>query len=107
MEFAGKFCSLVEILQHKFIAASVNICSFYSNIAPYNYGSFEVFCLQCYYFLGSSCFVHVNEASWQHLVVRIWSNPLVSTISDKPRSRPDAKKTQIYALDTLLCSEHV
>ena len=47
------------------------------------------------------------QPSWQHLVVRIWSNPLVSTISDKPRSSPDAKKTQIYALETLLCSEHV
>ena len=35
MEFAGKFCSLVEILQHKFIAASENICSFYSNIAAF------------------------------------------------------------------------
>ena len=60
MEFAGKFCSLVEILQHKFIAASEHIYSFYSNIAAYNYGSFEEFCLQCYYLLGSSCFVHVS-----------------------------------------------
>ena len=47
------------------------------------------------------------QPSWQHLVVRIWSNPLVSsTISDKPRSSPDAKKL-IYALDKFLCSEHV